>query len=197
MSLRRAARGPSSHGKIVLTIGHSLCEVLSRDEGRARSWELNALCRAAFAVTTAGNIRWARSDIESKRNPPGADSRLAERGVLQPGETTARAGGRQAGADHAARRAARRVATTPVEWRGWPEKYVAVSLAPLDAASAASAHPAPWGRGPNSDRPPRRYFAEVAEDNFGLTETRKAMDGLTLPPCAGAPEVRAREVDSL
>ena len=60
------------------------------DKGRAKDPALNAQCRRAAGLMTGAGIRWCRRHVESGRNPTDKGSRLADSGVLQPGEIVRR-----------------------------------------------------------------------------------------------------------
>ena len=86
LGLQREAADPASHGAVVLSFGDNLAETLAFDRGRAKDWELLALVRKGSAFQLGADLRWARRYIETKRNPSDADSRIADRGGLAPGQ---------------------------------------------------------------------------------------------------------------
>ena len=86
LGLRIACRTPAMADAELLSLGDNMGEVLSHDRGRARDRGLNAVCRRSAAHRLALNLCWNRRYVETGRNPSDADSRLAERGVLRPGE---------------------------------------------------------------------------------------------------------------
>ena len=63
-----------------------MAEVLSFERGRPRDHGLNAYCRQAAGLQIALNVRWRRRYVETDRNASDCDSRLADRGLLQPGQ---------------------------------------------------------------------------------------------------------------
>ena len=86
LGLQREAADPAAHGAVVLSFGGNLAETLAYDRGRAKDWALLALVRKGSAFQLGADLRWARRYIETKRNPSDADSRIADRGGLAPGQ---------------------------------------------------------------------------------------------------------------
>ncbi|CAK0862617.1 unnamed protein product, partial [Prorocentrum cordatum] len=84
--LYHAARDSASHGGVVLSLGDNLSGVLATERGRAHGPALSVICRRAAAVEPGAEVKWARRYVETARNPTDSDSRLAERGLLAPGE---------------------------------------------------------------------------------------------------------------
>ncbi|CAK0838390.1 unnamed protein product [Prorocentrum cordatum] len=87
VGLYHAVRDPASHGGVVLSLGDNLSEVLATERGRAHDPALNSVCRRAAAVELGAEVRWVRRYVETDRNPTDSDSRLAEQGILAPGES--------------------------------------------------------------------------------------------------------------
>ena len=98
MSLRRAAADPRAHGSLVFTIGDNdnLSEILAHGTGRSCDKGLNAHCRQSCALQIAADIERRRCHIESQRNCADHGSRLADAGLLAPGERLAPGGAQQA-----------------------------------------------------------------------------------------------------
>ena len=84
--MKRSSRDSRLHGHFLLSLGDNMAEVLAFERGRAVNWELNSLCRVAASRQLGCQIVWRRRHVESERNPSDADSRLADRGLLFPGE---------------------------------------------------------------------------------------------------------------
>jgi hypothetical protein len=82
----------TAHSCLVLSVGDSLSEILASEKGRARCKEFNSMCRKACAIQLSCNISWRRHYIESPRNHADEGSRLADAGLLQPGQTRTQAG---------------------------------------------------------------------------------------------------------
>jgi len=123
VGLRREAVDPKRHRRTLLSLGDNLPEVLSFDRGRAKDWELLSLVRRGCAYQVGANIRWCRRYVESGRNPSDADSGIACRGGLRPGQ----------------------ILVGPPRGRGVPKLS---RPTPLSAAVPAS-----WSRAPGSDPP--------------------------------------------
>ena len=85
MSLERASRQPLCRGCIVVTFGDNLSEILAIESGRARDWELNAICRRAAGIQLFADIDWRRRHVISNANLADHDSRLADMGFIAPG----------------------------------------------------------------------------------------------------------------
>lgn len=86
LGLKRSSRDPRLHGHFLLSFGDNMAEVLAFERGRAVNWELNSLCRVAASRQLGCQIVWRRRHVEFERNPSDADSRLADRGFIFPGE---------------------------------------------------------------------------------------------------------------
>lgn len=86
VALRRESREVSAHGHSLVSLGDNQAEVLSHDRGRARDHGLNALCTRAAAFQLGCGMQWRRRYCKTDRNPSDGDSRLADRGLLKPGE---------------------------------------------------------------------------------------------------------------
>ena len=70
----------------VLRLVDNLAEVMATDGGRAKDAGLNACCRKAAGLQVSRGIRWHRRYVPSARNCADAPSRLADAGVLVPGQ---------------------------------------------------------------------------------------------------------------
>ena len=88
MGLRAAARDHAQREKIVLSLGENLSEILASDKGRSHDPVLKSLLRRAAGLCVVSGIGWRRPHIETGRNPTDAGSRLADSGLLQPGESS-------------------------------------------------------------------------------------------------------------
>ena len=86
LTLKRAVVSNHAAGHNVLSVGDNLSEILSTTKGRARDRELNSLCRGSCALSLSSDVGWRRRHIESARNFADADSRLADAGLVRPGE---------------------------------------------------------------------------------------------------------------
>ena len=87
LGFRRAAQQPRNFGLSLLSLGDNLGEILAFDRGHARDHELLALVRRGAGIQIATGIAWRRRYVETERNPSDADSRLADAGLLLPGQT--------------------------------------------------------------------------------------------------------------
>ena len=90
LGLKRHARDPRSAHSVVLSLGDNMGEVLAQDKGRAADHALNAVCRRGCAVRLGMALTWARRYVETDRNISDADSRLADKGLLLPGQVLRR-----------------------------------------------------------------------------------------------------------
>ena len=81
-----AVATPALHGSAVLGISDNYSEALASEGGRARSYELDAVCRQSCALQLVSGILWTRRWVESLRNCTDSASRLADEGFLSPGE---------------------------------------------------------------------------------------------------------------
>ena len=86
LGLRRALRQQAAHGAMVLSLVDNLSCLLAFDRGRATNKELNALCCRSAAYQVGTEAMWRLRYIESERNPIDHDSRLADAGLIKPGE---------------------------------------------------------------------------------------------------------------
>ena len=86
LALQRALRRPHDHGHVILGIGDNLAEILASEKGRSKDRELNAVLRRAAACQEAGDFMWKRRHVVSEKNFADFDSRLADEGLLIPGE---------------------------------------------------------------------------------------------------------------
>lgn len=86
LALCRCARVASAHGKIILSAGDNLSEILAIEKGRAKDYSLNCLCRRNGALQLAADMVWRRRHVISEENASDKDSRLVERGLLKPGD---------------------------------------------------------------------------------------------------------------
>jgi hypothetical protein len=75
MSLRRQSRVVRNHGKRFLTLNDNLSSLLAQAKGRAKRYDLTALCRRSAALQLGCDIPWHQRYIESERNPADAGSR--------------------------------------------------------------------------------------------------------------------------
>ncbi|CAE8613278.1 unnamed protein product, partial [Polarella glacialis] len=75
MSLRRMARVVEHHGKRYLTLSDNLSSLCAFAKGRAKTYDLTALCRRSAALQIGCDIRWRQRYIESERNPCDEGSR--------------------------------------------------------------------------------------------------------------------------
>ena len=86
VALSHAAGTPELWGKQVLCIGDNEAEILATENGRAKDRELNSVCRRAASMQCCTGIAYRRRHVESHRNVTDKDSRLADDGVLAPGQ---------------------------------------------------------------------------------------------------------------
>ena len=70
----------------MVSFGDNLSEILALESGRARDWELNAICRRAAGMKLYADIDWRRRHIISNANLTNFDSRLADVGYIAPGQ---------------------------------------------------------------------------------------------------------------
>ncbi|CAE8627459.1 unnamed protein product, partial [Polarella glacialis] len=75
MSLRRQSRVVRNHGKRYLTLNDNLSSLLAQAKGRAKRYDLTALCRRSAALQLGCDIPWHQRYVESERNPADAGSR--------------------------------------------------------------------------------------------------------------------------
>ncbi|CAK0811644.1 unnamed protein product [Prorocentrum cordatum] len=147
VGLYHAVRDPASHGGVVLSLGDNLSEVLATERGRAHDPALNSVCRRAAAVELGAEARWVRRYVETDRNPTDSDSRLAEQGILAPGESLR--GGRLA----ARLRRLREGACCPDRVPdGAPRAAASSAAAPAPPAGPQRRPPWPGARGPSRRR---------------------------------------------
>ncbi|CAK0829145.1 unnamed protein product, partial [Prorocentrum cordatum] len=154
VGLYHAVRDPASHGGVVLSLGDNLSEVLATERGRAHDPALNSVCRRAAAVELGAEVRWVRRYVETDRNPTDSDSRLAEQGILAPGESLR--GGRLAARLGRLRAGACRPDRVP---EGAPCATAGSAAAPAPPAGPRRRPLWPGARGP----PRRRDRAGVLE----------------------------------
>ena len=86
LGLKIQARSPGIVGSIVPALGDNMGEVVANDRGRGRDKAVNALCRRSAAIRLGACVDWPRRYVDTARNPSDADSRIADRGGLRPGE---------------------------------------------------------------------------------------------------------------
>ena len=86
LTLRRATRDVRNHGRQLVSIGDNLSEILATERGRGHNYELNAQVRRAAALQIGTGMIWRRRHVPTDLNVTDADSRLADDGLLQPGE---------------------------------------------------------------------------------------------------------------
>lgn len=86
LALRRASSRTDFGDTILIGLGDNLSGILSTSRGRARNWELNSLCHVAAAYQIASGMTWRRRHLVSAANPADFDPRLADAGVVLPGE---------------------------------------------------------------------------------------------------------------
>ena len=136
--LTRAARDVRSHGSTVLSqsLGDNMSEVLATERGRAVDRALNSVCHRSAARQMGAEIGWRRRHIPSERNPMDGDSRLADKGILKPGESM-RSGQLRTWSAAAVRRGAQREVQRP--WRGQPRGGPPSSTSAATTAAADSA----------------------------------------------------------
>ena len=87
MGLRRTCRCTWLHGLRQASIGDNLPAILAFDKGRSSDRAMLALTRRSCALQLATEILWRLRHVESQRNPDDRGSRMADRGLLRPGET--------------------------------------------------------------------------------------------------------------
>ena len=90
MGLRDASSTPHLQDKTLLSIGDNLSEILATDKGRSHDPVLNAQLRIRAGLCTQSGIDWRRRHVETKRNPTDHGSRLADEGILLPGQVLRR-----------------------------------------------------------------------------------------------------------
>ncbi|CAK0801704.1 unnamed protein product, partial [Prorocentrum cordatum] len=147
VGLYHAVRDPASHGGVVLSLGDNLSEVLATERGRAHDPALNSVCRRAAAVELGAEVRWVRRYVETDRNPTDSDSRLAEQGILAPGESLR--GGRLAARLGRLREGACRPDRVP---EGAPRAAAGSAAAPAPPAGPQRRPLWPGARGPSRRR---------------------------------------------
>ncbi|CAK0822447.1 unnamed protein product, partial [Prorocentrum cordatum] len=147
VGLYHAVRDPASHGGAVLSLGDNLSEVLATERGRAHDPALNSVCRRAAAVELGAEVRWVRRYVETDRNPTDSDSRLAEQGILAPGESLR--GGRLAARLGRLREGACRPDRVP---EGAPRAAAGSAAAPAPPAGPQRRPLWPGARGPSHRR---------------------------------------------
>ena len=86
LGLSRSTRRVDEHGKTVLSVSDNLVEVLATEKGRSRDKELNGILRRCAGLQEIHDIMWRRRHIQGVRNVADFDSRLANRGLIGPGE---------------------------------------------------------------------------------------------------------------
>ena len=107
-SLRRAALDSKQNGCEILTMGDNMPEICAAQRGRDVDEQLNALGRRAAGYQLGGDILWRRRHVDTKRNSADRGSRVADKGLLQPGEVVKVGGALQARARAKADACARR-----------------------------------------------------------------------------------------
>jgi len=81
-----AASDQANWGKRVLGLGDNMAEVCASSVGRAKDYALNSHCRRSAGVELLTGMRRRRRYVDTGRNPSDADSRLADAGVVLPGQ---------------------------------------------------------------------------------------------------------------
>ena len=72
-------------GKIVVSLGDNLSEILSIERGRATNRALHTLCWQSLAWQLYSDIDWRRRHVPSANNVADAASQWADAGLLSPG----------------------------------------------------------------------------------------------------------------
>ena len=70
LGLQRGCRRAECRGRVILSVGDNMSEILGCEKGRARDRELNALCRRATALRVAANVGWRRRHCIMQRGEP-------------------------------------------------------------------------------------------------------------------------------
>ena len=83
---KRRLYNPGHHGRLLVSLGDNMSELLVFTVGRARDRHLNSLARQAAGLAFATDSRWARRHVPTDRNISDEDSRLADLGALRPGQ---------------------------------------------------------------------------------------------------------------
>lgn len=86
-ALRRSGRRVEGREHVVLVLGDNMSELLAAEKGRAANAALNQMCRRVAGLLVSSGSRWARRHVECGRNIADLDSRWADRGVVDGGES--------------------------------------------------------------------------------------------------------------